>query len=80
MNYVSQILWVLKTRGVRWIGKFSRIGQKVMHREICWGTLRERDRLKGLGKDGMMLLKCVCVCVCVCETNRTEGRGLDSSG
>jgi hypothetical protein len=46
---------------VRWVGKVSRIGQKVMHRGICWGTLRERDRFRGLGRDGMIILKYVCV-------------------
>ena len=74
MNYEGQILWVLKPRRVRRAGNVSHIGQKVMHRGIWWGNLRERDRLRGLRRDRMMILKCVC------ETNRTGGRGLDSSG
>jgi hypothetical protein len=74
MNYGSKTLWVLKTRRVRWVGKLSRIGQKVMYSGIWWGKLKERDCLRGLGRDGMIILKCVC------ETNRTGGRALDSSG
>jgi hypothetical protein len=74
MNHGSQILWVLKPRRVRWVGNVSRIGQKVMHRGIWWGNLRERVRLGDLERDGMIILKCVC------ETNRTGGRGMDSSG
>jgi hypothetical protein len=37
-----------------------------MHRGIWLGNLRERDHLRGLGRDGMIILKYVC------GTNRTE--------
>jgi len=61
-------------RRLRWVGNMSRIGQKVTHRGIWWRNLRERLPLRGLGRDGKITLKCVC------ETNRTGGRGLDSTG
>ena len=63
-----------QTRRVRWVGNVSRIGHKVLRRGIWWGNLRERDRLRGLGRDGMIILKCAF------ETNWTGGRGLYSSG
>jgi hypothetical protein len=44
-----------------------------MLRGILWGNIRERDRFRALGRDGIIILKCVF------ETNRTGGRGLDSS-
>jgi hypothetical protein len=51
--YSSQnIIWVFKSRGMRWMGHVARIEQKIMYTGPLWEYLKETDHLEDLATEG----------------------------
>jgi hypothetical protein len=51
------IIRVIKSRRMRRAGHVAFMGRGEVHTDFCWGNLKERGDLKGLGVDGRILLK-----------------------
>jgi hypothetical protein len=52
------IIWVIKSRRMRWTGHVTRIGRREeVLTGFWWGNLRERDHLEDLGVVGRMILQ-----------------------
>jgi len=49
---LPDIIWVIKSRAIRWAGHVARMGSGEMHTWFWCGSLRERDHLEDLGVDG----------------------------
>ena len=58
LYYLPYILWVVKSRRMRWAGHVARMGEG---REGCtgfwWGNLRERDHWGDPDADGRIILR-----------------------
>jgi hypothetical protein len=53
------IIWVNKSRRMRWAGHVARmgVGRVEVYTGFCWGNLRERDNLEDPGVDGRIILR-----------------------
>jgi hypothetical protein len=51
------IIWVIKSRRMRWTGHVARIGKREVHTGVWWGDLREGDHLIDPDIDGRIILK-----------------------
>jgi hypothetical protein len=51
------IIWVIKSRRMKWAGHVARMGKREVHTGFWWGDLREGDHLGGPGVDGRIILK-----------------------
>jgi hypothetical protein len=49
------IIWVIKSRKMRWMGHVARMEDRRMHTEFWWGDLRKKDHLEDLGIDGRVI-------------------------
>jgi len=63
------IVWVIKSRRMRWAGHIARMGERRGYTGFWWGNLRERDHLEERDVDGRKIFK-----------NGDRGRGLDCCG
>jgi len=55
--YSLHIIWILKSRGMRWAGHVAHLGDRGdACRVFGGGDLRERDYLENLGVDGRIIL------------------------
>ena len=52
----SNIVRVIKSRRMRWVGHVARMGEGRDVRRVWWGNLREGDHWGDLGLDGMIIL------------------------
>jgi hypothetical protein len=70
MFFSSQVIWVIKLRGIKCLGLVGsgRGGGKTTG--FWWGSLKERDNFEDLGIDGRTLLKLIL-------KNAVGGGGLD---
>ena len=50
------IVWVIKSRRMRWAGHVARMGEGRGCIGSCWGNRRERDYWGDLGIDGWIIL------------------------
>jgi len=50
------IVWVIKSRRMRWAGHVARMGERGGCIGSWWGSRRERDHWGGLGVDGWKIL------------------------
>jgi hypothetical protein len=47
------IIWLIKSRKMRWVGHVARMGERRdVHIRFWWGNLRVRDHLEDVGVDG----------------------------
>ena len=53
------IIRVIKSRIMRWVGHVALRGRGEAHTGFWWGNLNERDRLKEPGVDGRIILRWV---------------------
>jgi hypothetical protein len=53
----TNIIRVIKSRRMRWVGHVARMGEKRGAYRIWWGDLREGDHLGDPDVDGRMVLK-----------------------
>jgi hypothetical protein len=51
----SNIIWLIKSRWMRWVGLVAYIGKKEMCTGFWLGNLDERDHLVDLGVGGKMM-------------------------
>jgi hypothetical protein len=51
------IIWVIKSRRMRWAGHVVRMGEREMHTGFWWGSLREGHHVGDPGVDGRIILK-----------------------
>ena len=51
------IVRVIKSRIIRWVGHLARMGRKEEYTGLWWGNLRERDHLRDPGVDGRIILR-----------------------
>jgi hypothetical protein len=49
---LPNIIWVIKSRAIRWAGHVALMGRREMHTGFWCGSLRERDHFEDLGVDG----------------------------
>jgi len=52
----SNIVWVIKSRRIRWAGHVARMGEERGCIGRLWGNRRERDHWGDLGVDGWIIL------------------------
>jgi hypothetical protein len=50
------IVWVIKSRRMRWAGHVARMGRRESWVGFWWGNLRERDHCGDPGVDGRIIL------------------------
>ena len=50
------IVWVMKSRKIRWAEHVARTGRGEVYTGFWWGNLRERDDLGDPGVDGRIIL------------------------
>ena len=53
----TNIVWVIKSRRMRWVGRAARMGFGDMHTVFWWGNLRKRDHLEDPSIDGSIILR-----------------------
>jgi hypothetical protein len=51
------IIWVIKSRSMRWAGHMANMGRGQVHIGFWWGNLRKRDNLEDPDIDLRMILK-----------------------
>jgi hypothetical protein len=51
------MIWLIKSRRIRWVGCVAHSGGKRGAQGFWWGDLSERDHLEELGVDVRMILK-----------------------
>jgi hypothetical protein len=51
------IIRVIKSRRMRWVGHVARMGEREVNTGFWWGHLRVGDHLGGPGVDGKIILK-----------------------
>jgi hypothetical protein len=51
------IIWVIKSRRMRWAGHVACMGKRAVHTGFWWEELREGDHLRDPGVDGRIILK-----------------------
>jgi len=56
----SNIVWVIKSRRIRWAGHVARMGEERGCIGRWWGNRRERDHWGDLGVDGWIILGQIC--------------------
>jgi hypothetical protein len=54
-NY--NIIWVIKSRRLRWAEHIAHIGESRGAYKVFWGNLKEGDHLKDRGINGRIMLK-----------------------
>ena len=54
------IVRVIKSRRMRWVGHVARMGEERVRIGSWWGNRRERDRWGDLGVDGWIILGWIC--------------------
>ena len=54
---LPNIVRVIKSRRMRWVGHIARIGRGELYKGFWWGNLRERDHLGNPGVDGRIILR-----------------------
>ena len=57
MYSTPNIVWLIKTRRMRWAGHVARKGDRRVAYRVWWGDPRERDHLKNVGLNGRTILK-----------------------
>jgi hypothetical protein len=53
------IIRVIKSRRIRWVGHVARMRRREVYTEFWWGDLRGKDRLKDLGVEGRIILNSI---------------------
>jgi hypothetical protein len=56
LYFSPTIVWVNKSRKIKWAGHVARVGRGEAYTGFWWGNLRERDHLK-TGLDGRKILR-----------------------
>ena len=51
------IVWVIKSRRMRWAGHAAHMGERRVYTGFWWGNLRERDHLEDPGVDWWTILR-----------------------
>ena len=57
LYFLPSIVWVMKSRRMRWAGHVARMGERRGIYRVWCGNLRERDHLEDPGIDGMIILR-----------------------
>ena len=55
--FSQNIVWVIKSRRMRWVGNVARMGRGDVYTGFWWGNLRERDHLEYPGVDWRIILR-----------------------
>ena len=51
------IIWVIKSRRMRWVGHVARMGERICAERILVGKVRERDHSEDPGIDGRIIFR-----------------------
>ena len=51
------IIWVIKSRRMRWAGHVASLKKGEVHRDIWWRNLKERGHMEDIGVDWRIILK-----------------------
>jgi len=55
LYFPPNIIWVIKSRIMRWAGHVACVGEGEVCKGFWWGNLRERDHMEDSGIDGRMI-------------------------
>jgi len=55
-QFSLNIVWVIKSRRMKWAGHVVHMGRRMVYTGIWWGILRKCDHLEHLGIDGRIIL------------------------
>jgi len=55
--YSPSILWLIKSRSMRWAGHVARMGRGETYTGFWWGNLRKREHLEDPDIDGRIILR-----------------------
>jgi hypothetical protein len=59
LNFPPNIVRVIESRRMRYVGYVVCMGRGVVHIRFWWGTLRERYHLEDRGMHGRIILRCI---------------------
>jgi hypothetical protein len=54
---LPNIVWVIKSRRIRWAGHVARMGRGETYTGFLWGNLMERDHLEDAGVNERIILR-----------------------
>jgi len=55
--YSPNIIWVIKSRRMRWVGHIAHKGRERAYTGFWWGNLREKDHLVDPSVNGRIILR-----------------------
>jgi hypothetical protein len=57
MYSLPNMVWVIKSRRMRWTGHVAHMGEMEVYTGFWWGNLKERDHLEDPGIDRRIVLR-----------------------
>jgi len=69
-----RIIRVIGSTRMRWIGRVARMGKKRESGKVWWRILKDEDQLRGIGVDGLTVIKWTINCSVNCGNGTVRGQ------